>query len=354
MPIAGLSIGSFGDITTILQLAWAIRRVLIDCSRSATEINELIADIDSFTTALQQVRATLEVQYQVPVDIENGILYALGTCYTVLQKVEERLAVHRSANSPRSWRKRWNVCVWELFGGKLEMEKSRRRLLEQLDVIQTYLAALQSRRLSQLQRASERDNRTVVDVFNLVSQLSHRVGFGVPFHFFDDDGIAVQPLAAISFEELSVVLDMEDAIQRRGQAISWSMTISAGYMEDPVEPPYVGCASLTELIYMEAPSSAISLIPPEGEMWLSVYEMKIFVYQDGLSAVPRNILVSPVYDVSSNERAVSADRSNAMIGLLQSLANGSRPPLLNSGLWEVLADEIEGEDEALEQVTAGT
>lgn len=144
MPVAVFSIGSFGDIVTMLQLAFSIRAALSDASGASADVRALVADIDSFVQALRQVQLTLDARRAaLTPDLVNGILHALSTCHNLLQHVQAQITSFQdslSRNQGPAWRKYWAMTAWSMLGGKQRVDDLKRRLAEQLTVIQTYLA----------------------------------------------------------------------------------------------------------------------------------------------------------------------------------------------------------------------
>ncbi|KZV86106.1 hypothetical protein EXIGLDRAFT_752972 [Exidia glandulosa HHB12029] len=200
MPITPLSLG---DIVTLLSLALAIRRVLAEASESSAQIRNLVADIDSFTHSLYSVQEVLrdyehDSERPLPGDIKNGLGHAVSICQETLETLNSRINDYRERLSrplgARVWQKYWTACAWEILGGKRETEAVKRRLMDQIQVIQTYLALLQAHAQSKRQR--ERQTMAAA----LVSELSTRVPIGVPMYFLNREGLAFQPLAAVSFE----------------------------------------------------------------------------------------------------------------------------------------------------------
>ncbi|KZV84390.1 hypothetical protein EXIGLDRAFT_290589 [Exidia glandulosa HHB12029] len=145
MPIAAFTFGSFGDITAILQLAWAIRQSLSETGGAVAQVQMLITDIDTFTRALQQIKSALETRASVPGDLMNGIALALEQCFKLLLRVKQRIDAYNSritgAVGVGVLRHYWAAVAWEILGGKNEVDALRKRLSEQVEVIQTLLAA---------------------------------------------------------------------------------------------------------------------------------------------------------------------------------------------------------------------
>ncbi|KZV91144.1 hypothetical protein EXIGLDRAFT_103606 [Exidia glandulosa HHB12029] len=215
MPVLAFTFGSFGDIATILQLAWTVRRTL---GESAGSLAPLIADIDVFTLALQQIKSVLETRTAAPVpeDLMNGIAHALERCFVSLVRIKQRIASFNAqvagvvGNSVV--REYWVVLGWEILGGRREVEALKMRLSDQINVIQTLLAAAQCRNLEAIKTAAKAHSQSLDDIRN-DSQGAHRhVGHmfasmrelcirlsatSAAFTFFDSSGAQVLPLAVV-------------------------------------------------------------------------------------------------------------------------------------------------------------
>ncbi|KZV84400.1 hypothetical protein EXIGLDRAFT_727273 [Exidia glandulosa HHB12029] len=212
MPIAAFTFGSFGDIATILQLAWTIRKSLDESAGSVAQVRTVVADIDSFTQALQQIKAALSARASVPTELMNGVVHALEQCFKLLTQVKSRIDSFNSRVSGAVGagvvRKYWAALGWEILGGKREVELLRGRLLEQITFIQTLLAAAQSENLDEIKKAAEAHSqslddmkhdakaatRNVSDMFASMRELCIRLtGTSTPFMFFDEGGAQLVP-----------------------------------------------------------------------------------------------------------------------------------------------------------------
>ncbi|KZV84386.1 hypothetical protein EXIGLDRAFT_753870 [Exidia glandulosa HHB12029] len=215
MPVLAFTFGSFGDIATILQLAWTIRRTL---SESAGSLAPLIADIDVFTRALQQINSFLETRAAAPVpeDLMNGIAHALERCFGSLMRIKQRIesfnAQLAGAVGKSVVREYWAVLGWEILGGRREVEALKMRLSDQIVVIQTLLAASQCRNLEgiktvakahsqsldDIRNGSQAAHRHVRDMFASMRELCIRLSAtSAAFAFFDSSGAQVLPIAVM-------------------------------------------------------------------------------------------------------------------------------------------------------------
>ncbi|EJD34669.1 hypothetical protein AURDEDRAFT_176304 [Auricularia subglabra TFB-10046 SS5] len=155
---------SFGDIITVLQLAWQIRAALSDAAGARAEIAALVVELDSFTQALQQVQSSL-AQRSVALDpaVDNGITHALAVCSDVLRRVIDRITAFRAraAGGALSWEHYWKMAAWSVLGGREAVDSLRRRLSEQVQAIHTFLFLSQAADLSALAQAVEQQGETL-------------------------------------------------------------------------------------------------------------------------------------------------------------------------------------------------
>ncbi|KZV82677.1 hypothetical protein EXIGLDRAFT_729375 [Exidia glandulosa HHB12029] len=217
MPIAAFTFGSFGDIATILQLAWTIRRALSESAGGAsTQVRTLIVDIDAFTRALQQIKSALDTSASVPADLMNGIAHALESCFVLLRGVQVQIksfnARMTGAVGARTLKRYWAALGWEILGGRSKVEAMRGRLSEQVEVIQTLLAAAQSQDLEELRKSAaiqsrsledarkdaETAHRDIGDMFASMRNMCVRLSAtSAPFAFFDASRGQVLPIGVV-------------------------------------------------------------------------------------------------------------------------------------------------------------
>ncbi|KZV84393.1 hypothetical protein EXIGLDRAFT_700486 [Exidia glandulosa HHB12029] len=218
MSVPAFTFGSFGDIVTILQLAWTIRQSLSETAGAVAQVQTLIADIDAFTCALQQIKSALDTRESVPADLMNGIGHALESCFVLLRGVQERINSYNvrmtGAVGARALKRYWAVLGWEILGGRSKVEAMRTRLSEQVEVIQTLLAAAQSQNLDEIRRAAaaqsqslenirkdaEMTHRDVGGMFASMRQLCVRLSAtSAAFTFFDASGAQLLPIAVVPY-----------------------------------------------------------------------------------------------------------------------------------------------------------
>lgn len=142
---AAFSFGSFGDITTILQLAWGLRNSLEEARDAAQQIPELIADIDGFTTVVMQVRVAVERRTEAD-DLRNAVMPSLQKCLVVLRSVRERIEKERrkfGRLGDPAWKAHWKKLAWSFLGGKEEVKKVGTQLEKEVATSQALLSASQ-------------------------------------------------------------------------------------------------------------------------------------------------------------------------------------------------------------------
>ncbi|KZV91149.1 hypothetical protein EXIGLDRAFT_103629 [Exidia glandulosa HHB12029] len=178
----------------------------------------LITDIDTFTRALQQIKSALETCASVPADLMNGIALALEQCFKLLLRVKQRIDAYNSrmtgAVGVGVLRQYWAAVAWEILGGKREVDALRAQLSEQVEVIQTLLAAAHSQNLEEIRRAAaahnqklddvrkdaESTNRNVNEMFASTRELCIRLSAtSAAFTFFDASGAQLLPAGVMRF-----------------------------------------------------------------------------------------------------------------------------------------------------------
>lgn len=142
MSVFAFTIGSFGDIATILQLAWAIHRSLSESSGTSEDIRAFIADIDVFTSVLQKIKSQ-----RLSPDLQSDVDAALQVCFDLLKIMQTRMERFKDkitrAKGVAVWREYLALCAWDIMGGKREVEALRTRLLLQITVIESLFSISQ-------------------------------------------------------------------------------------------------------------------------------------------------------------------------------------------------------------------
>lgn len=226
MSSVAFGFGAFGDITTVLQLAWGIRRTLCEAKDLSDDIRLLVSDIDAFTRALQQIKPVLGAG-DVPAAVANGVAHALAACHGILQCIEQHLGRHKTrilgAKGVDVWRQYLAASAWLMLGGRREVEALRKRLAEQIDVLllllnlSQWLAAgaastfadsahlLHSVGTAELQKRCDADTRKLQHIVYLMNAVASNVGHARHFRFFDDDGTPREPIIAMPLEVRSCI-----------------------------------------------------------------------------------------------------------------------------------------------------
>ncbi|KZW01750.1 hypothetical protein EXIGLDRAFT_760648 [Exidia glandulosa HHB12029] len=232
MPVVAFTIGSFGDILAVLQLAWQIRQSLSDAAAASEEIQTLIADIDSFRHALDSAHSTLKHAPHVPQSVHNGVVHIMRVCTTLLRQVQAKVSVRQKElvkkHGARIWRGVWAACAWEILGGKGDVDKMKRRLMEQTAALQTLLSVLQTAALVQIDKRAVEDRATMTRMLQLLEALPAMMKFDevtVPFLFFlpnpESVRSGVAPMTRMTLEQFLAVIRLSLMCQRdRGSAES--------------------------------------------------------------------------------------------------------------------------------------
>ncbi|EJD44303.1 hypothetical protein AURDEDRAFT_125315 [Auricularia subglabra TFB-10046 SS5] len=222
MPV---SFGSCGDIVAVLQLAWQLRVVLSDAAGGSAEIHALISDVEAFTRALQEIRPAVERRCTpLPPALENGIKHALITCHDILSAILDKVSAFRTRVASRvsmaAWHQYWALAAWSILGGHKEVDALRRRLSEQIAIIQTYLGLLQSRDQDRILSTVDNQGTTLHRLCSIMQDIQVRFDVGVPsFHFCDrSTGTYYKPFArtSVAMSENRRMLDITiDRLNRR-------------------------------------------------------------------------------------------------------------------------------------------
>lgn len=189
MPVVAFTVGSLGDITSVLQLVWQLRAALHDATGASAEITTLTADLDEFARALLEIRAVLERRRaELQQGVLNGVSYALSRCVQLLQAVQRKIASFRTrivgAVGAAAWLAYWAVAAWTVLGGKAEVQSLRSRLFEQLDVIRVYLAVSQCNYQTLLHETMQLQRASIDRLFGIMQDIQARFDVGVPPFLF--------------------------------------------------------------------------------------------------------------------------------------------------------------------------
>ncbi|EJD40642.1 hypothetical protein AURDEDRAFT_170271 [Auricularia subglabra TFB-10046 SS5] len=209
MPVFSFTIGSFGDITTILQLAWQLRAALNGARGASAEVAALVNDIDSFACGLEQVKVVLQHEgAHLQPDIVNGIRHALSTCHDILIAVQRKISSFESRMSKAKghavWKHYWAVAAWSILGGKEEVDAMRTRLSDQLGLIQFYLSLSHSHDHDVMHLRATQSDARLDHIYALLQELPSQVTVDMPtFRLFAmASSTYYQPCARTSFKRL--------------------------------------------------------------------------------------------------------------------------------------------------------
>ncbi|KZV91145.1 hypothetical protein EXIGLDRAFT_837341 [Exidia glandulosa HHB12029] len=347
MSIAAFTFGSFGDIVTILQLAWTIRQSLSETAGAVAQVQTLIADIDAFTCALQQIKSVLDTRASVPPDLMNGIAHALESCFLLLRGVQEQINSYNArmtgAVGARALKRYWAALGWEILGGRSKVEAMRARLSEQVEVIQTLLAAAQSQNLEEIRKAAAAQSQSLQDIrkdaetthgdvgemFASMRELCIRLSAtSTPFTFFDTSGAHVPPVGAVPW-----------SVARAALPVFWMQGPMFDFSAQRILDEFMRPNARQGLVYTRG---AFRISKNDNRRWWpdfpdpGVYNSKVlgqdsfreialevlfFLYCGGATEEDVVAFVSPVYAVSmdgNTSRAVPVPKASAALsGLLR-------------------------------------
>ncbi|EJD54012.1 hypothetical protein AURDEDRAFT_157262 [Auricularia subglabra TFB-10046 SS5] len=196
--------GSFGDITSLIQLTLAIRQALCNAATASEDITAAVSGIDSLILALKAIENLLRRNRGLPESITTEVASALKTCAQTLNQVERRIAGKKKefekARGSRAWRRYWITCAYVVLGGKAEIDALRQKLANQVTILQVFLSLLHS--LDEIERRNLEARDKIADILNNISSLSTQVRslsthVQVPFQFFDHSGRAVDPILTL-------------------------------------------------------------------------------------------------------------------------------------------------------------
>ncbi|EJD41279.1 hypothetical protein AURDEDRAFT_186628 [Auricularia subglabra TFB-10046 SS5] len=241
MSVAALTFGSCGDISTLLQMAFAVRRAIVEAKGGSDDIQSTIAGIDSFVLAIQGVRDQLEKADGIPVSVQNGIEHGLGVCTQALQRVQNRIEANRRSyekrNGSRGWRTYWALCLWTALGGKAEIASMMKQLADQVLVLQTFVDLLHCTSLDKIETRQDTQGGDISEILTRVTSLRSRMYSDVPFTFFDHEGHAVEPMLKMSWanfadfwEEYDFPTKAEDISHNKIHEVVFSVARPCGFV----------------------------------------------------------------------------------------------------------------------------
>lgn len=265
-------VGSFGDIVKVLELANELRRVVGSATRATAELCEFQEDLDLFAHGLQAVQASLP-----PADshgraqalqLQQDVQHAISVCLALLTRMKRRIQEHKDGITgqfgKKAWKKYWARLAWGILGGRTEVFELRRRLMQQMTVLQLCLTAGNSIASEARQPEGVRHHAVIPPKVQVIvapfmycgHDRVHRGGF----RFFTDGGRAVQPATVLSYEDFSRFLAGYWSVKQTRTA---RLLLS---MLQPLQTDRIQlCASLsgeTWLAYIVVPPGVLPIAAP--------------------------------------------------------------------------------------------
>ncbi|EJD40631.1 hypothetical protein AURDEDRAFT_127528 [Auricularia subglabra TFB-10046 SS5] len=202
MAIAVFTFGSFGDIATILQLAFQLRLALNDASGASAEVRALMADFDRFTLAIQQAKVVLDQPH-------SGMQPATRTAICDASKIRSYEARMTRQLGRAAWREYWATVAWEILGGRKEVDAMRLRLSEQVALIQTLLSASNFRNQEAIQTTMVEQHASLKQIQHAIEEIPRHFGPDMPSFMFDDPNTHeyYQPFARMTLQAETLGLE---------------------------------------------------------------------------------------------------------------------------------------------------
>ncbi|EJD49666.1 hypothetical protein AURDEDRAFT_150479 [Auricularia subglabra TFB-10046 SS5] len=200
-------VGSLGDILKVLELANELRHVVGSAARASAELREFQEDLDLFARGLQAVQHSLSCSAEAAglgnsLTIQRDVEHAVSVCLNLLTRMQRRIQAHKDGITgqfgKKAWRKYWARLAWGILGGRTEVLDLRRRLMQQMAVLQLCLTARNS-----VEQCNGYRNTLSLTVQRNVSPLQVPPTWDSGICFFADDGQAVQPAAIFPYDDFS-------------------------------------------------------------------------------------------------------------------------------------------------------
>ncbi|PSR71905.1 hypothetical protein PHLCEN_2v12249 [Hermanssonia centrifuga] len=198
MPIAAFTFGSFGDIVTIVQLAFAIKKALSDSRGSLAECRMLVAYLDDFTRSMDCLKPWVSralmsdgftsdpTQPTLNQASLNAIRYAIATCERLLTEFKGKLSPYE-ASLVQGGSGNWFLDFRRRIGWRSSLREDaidlRRNLVAQGDELHQYLKFL----------FRNRAGRTFVDHgnYDLTSQVTSQLVVHQSWSEYVQPGVAL-------------------------------------------------------------------------------------------------------------------------------------------------------------------
>ncbi|TFY76554.1 hypothetical protein EWM64_g7458 [Hericium alpestre] len=166
MAIFAFTVGSLGDIISLIQLAKAVTKALCDSKGSSAEYFDLILEINSVVHTVESVQHELSVRGpdKLAPPVENGLHHAVRICVDLLRRMNEKILAWRRGFSITSWiigKDAWLRLGWGLFTRE-ELISLRRRLSGQIETMSILLMLCSVR--ERLDRFSDKQDEHALEI----------------------------------------------------------------------------------------------------------------------------------------------------------------------------------------------
>lgn len=144
MSVIGFTFGSFGDVLSILKIAYDVRALLSESKGASEEYQQLLAELDASLRTLHLVQGVFLAKdaASLPPDVQMAIQQSVSNSRTLILDLYVKIARFRSSlqkgGSGSMMRDSWRKIGWGLFKQD-ELIESRRRLSEQTNIIRSLL-----------------------------------------------------------------------------------------------------------------------------------------------------------------------------------------------------------------------
>lgn len=146
MSVIGFTFGSFGDVLSILKIAYDVRALLSESKGASEEYQQLLAELDLDTSlrTLHLVQGVFLAKdaASLPPDVQMAIEQSISNSRVIIFDLYAKIARFRDSlqkgGSGSMMRDSWRKIGWGLFKQD-ELVESRRRLSEQTNIIRSLL-----------------------------------------------------------------------------------------------------------------------------------------------------------------------------------------------------------------------
>lgn len=144
MSVIGFTFGSFGDVLSILKMAYDVRALLSESKGASDEYQQLLAELDTSLRTLHLVQGVFLAKdaASLPSDVQTAIQQSVSNSRTLISELYAKIARFRDSlqkgGSGSMMRDSWRKIGWGLFKHD-ELVETRRRLSEQTSIIRSLL-----------------------------------------------------------------------------------------------------------------------------------------------------------------------------------------------------------------------